>query len=81
MLQEFVEELSGSRKAIAEGLCLLGCRQNSCWVQKKKRFRGFCAFAAGKCRLLLQLPGCEDSFVVLEPLEWNTRRAESALIR
>jgi len=29
----------------------------------------------------LQLPGCEDSFVVLEPLEWNTRRAESALIR
>jgi hypothetical protein len=29
----------------------------------------------------LQLQGCEDYFVVLEPLEWNTRRAESALIR
>jgi hypothetical protein len=81
MLQEFVEEFSGSRKQLRRGSAFWVVARTVVGFRRRKRFRGFCAFADGKCRLLLQLQGCEDSFVVLEPLEWNTRRADSALIR
>jgi len=59
---------SRSRKQLRRGSVFWVVARTVVGFRRRKRFRGFCAFADGKCRLLLQLQGCEDSFVVLEPL-------------